>query len=68
VIITTVVTAGRMYSSGFPEAHFSHVFVDEAGHAMEPEALIALAGDFYRLKITLLVTTVSDLSVKNKLH
>ena len=45
VIITTVVTSGRMYSAGFPEAHFTHVFVDEAGHALEPETLISLAGD-----------------------
>ena len=45
VIIATVVTSGRMYSAGFPEAHFTHVFVDEAGHALEPETLISLAGD-----------------------
>jgi hypothetical protein len=44
----TVVTAGRIFSAGFPLGHFTHVFVDEAGHAMEPETLICLAGNrFY---------------------
>ena len=31
-------------STGFPTDHFSHVFVDEAGQATEPEAIIPLAG------------------------
>jgi hypothetical protein len=43
--VTTVVTAGRVFTAGCPLGHFSHVFIDEAGHAMEPEALIALAGE-----------------------
>ena len=60
VIITTVVTSGRMYSAGFPEAHFTHVFVDEAGHAMEPEALISLAGYFYIFSLALLVSKIAD--------
>ncbi len=34
----------RLASANFVSGHFTHVFVDEAGHAMEPEALIALAG------------------------
>ena len=28
----------------FPAGHFTHVFIDEAGHAIEPEALVAIAG------------------------
>merc|ERR550519_1147483 len=44
VLVVTLVTAGRLVSSGFPKGHFSHVFIDEAGHATEPEAIIALAG------------------------
>merc|ERR1719186_2291517 len=44
VLVVTLVTAGRLVSSGFPTGHFSHVFIDEAGQATEPEALIALAG------------------------
>ncbi|XP_061178747.1 putative helicase MOV-10 [Saccostrea echinata] len=44
VIITTLVTAGRLASANFPAGHFSHVFIDESGQAIEPEALIAIAG------------------------
>ncbi|KAL4226712.1 Helicase MOV-10 [Mactra antiquata] len=44
VIITTLVTAGRLVSAKFPRGHFTHIFIDEAGHAPEPEALIAVAG------------------------
>lgn len=29
---------------GVPRNHFSHVFMDECGQALEPEALIPLAG------------------------
>ena len=41
----TLVTAGRLVSAGIPSTHFSHVFIDEAGHAMEPESCVALAGE-----------------------
>ncbi|XP_026530953.1 putative helicase MOV-10 [Notechis scutatus] len=44
VIITTLVTAGRLASADFPQGHFSHVFIDESGHAVEPESLIAISG------------------------
>ncbi|XP_078339905.1 putative helicase MOV-10 isoform X1 [Crassostrea virginica] len=44
IIITTLVTAGRLASANFPTGHFSHVFIDESGQAIEPEALIAIAG------------------------
>ncbi|KAK9404575.1 putative helicase MOV-10 [Crotalus adamanteus] len=43
VIITTLVTAGRLASAEFPQGHFSHVFIDESGHAVEPESLIAIS-------------------------
>ncbi|XP_052781823.1 putative helicase MOV-10 [Mya arenaria] len=44
IIVTTLVTAGRLVSASFPPGHFSHIFIDEAGHAPEPEAIIAVAG------------------------
>ncbi|XP_018601263.1 putative helicase mov-10-B.2 isoform X2 [Scleropages formosus] len=34
----------RLVSGGIPVGHFSHIFIDEAGHAMEPECIIAVAG------------------------
>ncbi|XP_030077500.1 helicase MOV-10, partial [Microcaecilia unicolor] len=44
VVITTLVTAGRLVSANFPQGHFSHVFVDESGHAVETECIIGIAG------------------------
>ncbi|XP_018416350.1 PREDICTED: putative helicase MOV-10 [Nanorana parkeri] len=44
VIVTTLVTAGRLVSANFPSGHFTHVFIDESGHAVEPESVIAVAG------------------------
>ncbi|XP_041438008.1 putative helicase MOV-10 isoform X1 [Xenopus laevis] len=44
VIVTTLVTAGRLASANFSTGHFSHVFIDEAGHAVEPECVTAIAG------------------------
>ena len=34
----------RLVSIRIPAGHFSHVFVDESGHAVEPECLIPVAG------------------------
>ncbi|KAL7884849.1 hypothetical protein AOLI_G00076190 [Acnodon oligacanthus] len=44
IIVTTVCTAGRLVTGGLPVGHFTHIFVDEAGHAVESEAIIGIAG------------------------
>uniref|UniRef100_A0A8C5MCQ5 RNA helicase n=1 Tax=Leptobrachium leishanense TaxID=445787 RepID=A0A8C5MCQ5_9ANUR len=44
VIVTTLITAGRLVSAKFPKGHFTHVFIDESGHAVEPECVTAIAG------------------------
>ncbi|KAK9970577.1 hypothetical protein ABG768_026510 [Culter alburnus] len=44
ILVSTLVTAGRLVSGGFPVDHFSHIFVDEAGHAVESETIISVAG------------------------
>uniref|UniRef100_A0A669CMC5 RNA helicase n=1 Tax=Oreochromis niloticus TaxID=8128 RepID=A0A669CMC5_ORENI len=44
VMVTTLLTAGRLVSGDIPEGHFTHVFVDEAGHAVETECIVPLAG------------------------
>ncbi|NXO67527.1 SDE3 helicase, partial [Phainopepla nitens] len=44
IIITTLVTAGRLVSANFSPGFFSHVFIDECGHAVEPESVVAIAG------------------------
>ncbi|XP_053775794.1 RNA helicase Mov10l1 [Desmodus rotundus] len=42
IIITTCSSAGLFYQIGVRVGHFTHVFVDEAGQASEPECLIPL--------------------------
>jgi len=44
VIVVTLATATRMVSASLPEGHFTHVFVDEAGQATEPQTIIPLGG------------------------
>jgi len=44
VIVTTVISAACLYSLGMKAGHFTHIFVDEAGHATEPECAAALGG------------------------
>uniref|UniRef100_A0A8D0UAF8 RNA helicase n=1 Tax=Sus scrofa TaxID=9823 RepID=A0A8D0UAF8_PIG len=34
----------KLVSAQFPIDHFTHIFIDEAGHSMEPESLVAIAG------------------------
>ena len=48
VIVSTCLSASVPYGIGVPRGHFSHIFIDEAGQAMEPEAMIpikTLAGE-----------------------
>ncbi|XP_011632303.1 RNA helicase Mov10l1 [Pogonomyrmex barbatus] len=42
ITIGTCTTLGILYNMGFPRGHFSHVLVDEAGQATEPEIMIPL--------------------------
>ena len=42
VVVVTLSTAGKLPNLGLV-SHFTHVFVDEAGHAIEPEAVGAFA-------------------------
>ncbi|KAL6457776.1 hypothetical protein MHYP_G00330060 [Metynnis hypsauchen] len=44
IIVVTLVTAGRLVSGGVPVGHFSHIFIDEAGQAVEPECVVGIAG------------------------
>lgn len=44
VIVCTMVTAARIVSAALKTGHITHVFLDECGHSMEPEAMVPLAG------------------------
>lgn len=47
IVVCTCVSAGVLYSLGIKAGHFTHVIIDEAGQATEPESLISacLIGD-----------------------
>ncbi|GLH13077.1 Probable RNA helicase armi [Gryllus bimaculatus] len=42
ITVGTCIALGQLYTMGFPRGHFTHVLVDEAGQATEPEILIPL--------------------------
>ncbi|KAF9489673.1 P-loop containing nucleoside triphosphate hydrolase protein [Pleurotus eryngii] len=42
VVITTCVSASVVQGVGIPRGHYSHIFIDEAGQATEPEAMISI--------------------------
>ena len=42
VIVSTCVSASIPYGIGVPRGHFTHIFVDEAGQAVEPESTIPI--------------------------
>ena len=42
VVVVTLCKAGSLVSEGVPEGFFTHVFIDEAGQATEPECLIPM--------------------------
>ncbi|EMD34731.1 hypothetical protein CERSUDRAFT_54531 [Gelatoporia subvermispora B] len=42
VIVSTCVSSSFAYNVGIPRGHFTHVFVDEAGQATEPEVMVAI--------------------------
>ncbi|XP_030630697.1 RNA helicase Mov10l1 [Chanos chanos] len=42
IVVSTCSSAGMFYQIGLQAGHFTHVFLDEAGQATEPECLIPL--------------------------
>ncbi|KAI3752033.1 hypothetical protein L2E82_23135 [Cichorium intybus] len=47
IIISTYTSASLLYAEGLQTGHFSHIFLDEAGQASEPESMIPIS-HFYR--------------------
>jgi len=43
VVVATCCMAGKLFNLGMPRGHFDTVFIDEAGHAVEPEAVAAFS-------------------------
>jgi helicase MOV-10 len=42
VVVCTCLSASLPYGIGVPRGHFSHIFIDEAGQATEPEVMISV--------------------------
>ncbi|KAH0548424.1 probable RNA helicase armi [Cotesia glomerata] len=43
ITIGTCIALGLLHNMGFPRGHFSHILVDEAGQATEPEIMVPLS-------------------------
>uniref|UniRef100_A0A8C5D6Z8 RNA helicase n=2 Tax=Gouania willdenowi TaxID=441366 RepID=A0A8C5D6Z8_GOUWI len=43
IVVSTCSSAGLFHNMGLPVGHFTHVFLDEAGQATEPESLIPIS-------------------------
>ncbi|PON80019.1 putative RNA helicase SDE [Parasponia andersonii] len=43
IIVSTYMIASLLYTEGVKRGHFSHIFLDEAGQASEPETMISVA-------------------------
>ncbi|KAK3042186.1 hypothetical protein RJ639_001306 [Escallonia herrerae] len=43
IIISTYTSSSVLYAEGIKRGHFSHIFMDEAGQASEPETMIPLS-------------------------
>ncbi|XP_057961607.1 probable RNA helicase SDE3 isoform X2 [Malania oleifera] len=54
IIISTYMSASFLYAEGIQRGHFSHIFLDEAGQASEPEAMIPISGLAQRSTVVVL--------------
>lgn len=43
ITVSTCSSAAILHVMGFPRGHFTHIFVDEAGQAAEPEVMIPIS-------------------------
>lgn len=43
IIISTYMSASLLYAEGVKRGHFSHIFLDEAGQASEPETMVPIS-------------------------
>ncbi|BGP03615.1 hypothetical protein NBRC10513v2_007348 [Rhodotorula toruloides] len=53
VIVSTCTSASILAGVGLPKGHFSHIFVDEAGQATEPQTFLPLSLASDRTKVVL---------------
>ena len=77
VIVATCISGGIPYGLGVKPGHFSHIFIDEAGQASEPEVMIpiktmwspstniVLAGDIKQLGPIIRSQLAADLGLRH---
>jgi helicase MOV-10 len=44
IVISTYMSSSLLLAEGIRQGHFTHIFLDEAGQASEPEAMVPLSG------------------------
>lgn len=54
IIISTYMSSCLLYAEGVSRGHFSHIFLDEAGQASEPESMIPIANLYKRKTVVVL--------------
>lgn len=54
IIISTYMSASLLFAEGIKRGHFSHIFLDEAGQASEPETMVPLANFCQRNTVVVL--------------
>ncbi|KAJ8768373.1 hypothetical protein K2173_021526 [Erythroxylum novogranatense] len=54
IVISTYMSASLLYAEGIDRGHFSHVFLDEAGQASEPESMIPISNFCQRNTVVVL--------------
>ncbi|XP_050240644.1 probable RNA helicase SDE3 isoform X2 [Quercus robur] len=54
IVISTYMSASLLYAEDVKQGHFSHIFLDEAGQASEPETMIPIASLCQRKTVVVL--------------
>lgn len=42
IVVSTCISSSFLFATGAPRGHFDYIFIDEAGYALEPEALVPI--------------------------
>lgn len=54
IIVSTYTSASLLYAEGIKRGHFSHIFLDEAGQASEPETMVPVAHLYQKKTVVVL--------------
>ncbi|GAB2217620.1 hypothetical protein Droror1_Dr00000820 [Drosera rotundifolia] len=54
IVITTYMSASLIYAEGVKRGHFSHIILDEAGQASEPETMVPISNLYHKKTVIVL--------------